>query len=67
MGDPWWKKSKEPKVYAEWQVLKTPEGLTYYYNTKTNTTTWDKPDALKTDDELSSAVCLYPHSYLVSQ
>lgn len=66
--------------YAEWQVLKTPEGLTYYYNTyrrlvlsfrlwliasfvtarsKTNITTWDKPDALKTEDELASSVCRF--------
>ncbi len=49
----WWEK-KDPANYSEWQTLQTPEGLDYYYNTVTNVTTWDKPDALKSADELSN-------------
>jgi len=49
----WWVKNKGP--ISEWQALRTPEGLDYYYNTVTGETTWDKPDALKSESELSAA------------
>ncbi len=41
----------------DWYELKTPEGVPYYHNRKTNLTSWDKPDCLKTGDELDRAVC----------
>jgi myosin heavy subunit len=49
----WWKKDafQEGQV-AEWQELATPEGLPYFFNTKTNATTWERPDCLKSQEEL---------------
>ena len=32
-----------------------PDGRSYYYNSKTNVTTWEKPDALKTPAEIRLA------------
>jgi pre-mRNA-processing factor 40 len=32
-----------------------PDGRSYYYNSKTNVTTWEKPDALKTPSEIRLA------------
>ena len=37
----------ESKASHSWEERKTLEGLSYYYNTKTEALTWDKPDALK--------------------
>merc|ERR1719354_1018986 len=31
----------------EWAEFKTPDGKSYYHNTRTRETTWEKPDALK--------------------
>eukprot|EP00013_Stygamoeba_regulata_P023515 CAMPEP_0177666056 /NCGR_PEP_ID=MMETSP0447-20121125/21382_1 /TAXON_ID=0 /ORGANISM="Stygamoeba regulata, Strain BSH-02190019" /LENGTH=1567 /DNA_ID=CAMNT_0019172187 /DNA_START=105 /DNA_END=4808 /DNA_ORIENTATION=- len=38
-----------------WKEYKTPEGVPYYYNAATEETSWDKPDAMKTADELEGA------------
>jgi pre-mRNA-processing factor 40 len=38
----------------DWQVLKTQEGRPYYYNKVTKITQWEKPDELKTKNELES-------------
>ena len=37
---------------GDWQELETDEKRKYYYNSVTNVTAWDKPDALKTRGEL---------------
>ena len=37
---------------AGWVELLTPENVPYYYNKVTKATTWDKPDCLKSSDEL---------------
>jgi hypothetical protein len=49
----WWEKKKE--VSTVWQACQTPDGLSYYFNTVTNETTWEKPEELMTDDEKDSA------------
>jgi len=46
----------EPESKASnWKAFQTPEGLEYYHNDSTGETTWDKPDALKSPDELDKA------------
>ena len=42
---------------ADWQVCKTPEGVEYYYNQRTRNKTYEKPDCLKSEAELSLKVC----------
>jgi hypothetical protein len=65
-GPNWWDKSE---VTTTWQALKTPEGQDYYFNTgcfertvksnvyvsETNETSWEKPQALMTSDELNAS------------
>jgi myosin heavy subunit len=38
-----------------WVEKQTLEGMEYYYNADTEAVSWDKPDALKTDDEKAHA------------
>lgn len=35
-----------------WTEHKSPDGRTYYYNTETKQSTWEKPDDLKTPAEV---------------
>eukprot|EP01084_Bolivina_argentea_P201244 344028_1 len=57
MAQPWWKSAKaiESEQFSEWQELRTEDGLIYYFNRKTQETTWDKPDELMSDDEKAYA------------
>jgi len=41
-------------VAAAWATYQTADGLEYYFNSVTEETTWDKPDELKTQDELDT-------------
>lgn len=41
----------------EWTEHKAPDGRTYYYNTVTKQSLWEKPDALKTPAELLLSQC----------
>lgn len=47
--------SKDKK--AEWTEHKAPDGRTYYYNTITKKSFWDKPDELKTPAERKLSQC----------
>ena len=38
---------------ANWSVHRTIEGKTYFFNKITKQSTWQKPDALRTPEELS--------------
>jgi pre-mRNA-processing factor 40 len=70
MASPWGQlalpTSSAPMNAAEWSELKAPgplplvnannpDGRSYYYNSRTNATTWEKPDALKTPAEICLA------------
>eukprot|EP01084_Bolivina_argentea_P201243 344027_1 len=57
MAQPWWKSAKaiESEQFSEWQELRTEDGLIYYFNRKTQETTWDKPTELMSDDEKAFA------------
>lgn len=35
-----------------WTEHKAPDGRTYYYNSQTKESSWEKPDALKTPAEV---------------
>ena len=47
---------------ADWRVCRTAEGVEYYYNQRTRAKTYEKPDVLKSEAELSlkvGSVCVY--------
>ncbi|XP_046850381.1 transcription elongation regulator 1-like [Xenia sp. Carnegie-2017] len=46
---------QQPRVDTpEWSEHKMTDGRTYYYNSKTQVSVWEKPDALKTPEEKAS-------------
>lgn len=49
----WWEQDDEQ--VSEWQELKTPEGLPYYYNTRTGITQWEVPEELRTEEDIAKA------------
>lgn len=42
---------------SEWTEHKAPDGRTYYYNSLTKQSLWEKPDELKTPSELLLSQC----------
>lgn len=40
-----------------WTEHKAPDGRTYYYNSVTKQSSWEKPDELKTPAEVSIMPC----------
>lgn len=38
---------------GEWSEHKAPDGRTYYYNSVTKQSSWQKPDCLKTPGEVN--------------
>ncbi|NWS59622.1 PR40A factor, partial [Chunga burmeisteri] len=45
------------KQKSTWTEHKSPDGRTYYYNTETKQSTWEKPDDLKTPAEQLLSKC----------
>lgn len=45
------------KQKSVWSEHKSPDGRTYYYNTETKQSTWEKPDDLKTPAEQLLSKC----------
>ncbi|NXE43291.1 PR40A factor, partial [Ptilorrhoa leucosticta] len=43
------------KQKSTWTEHKSPDGRTYYYNTETKQSTWEKPDDLKTPAEVTKS------------
>ncbi|XP_018423130.1 PREDICTED: pre-mRNA-processing factor 40 homolog B [Nanorana parkeri] len=48
-----------PKKKSLWTEHKSPDGRTYYYNTETKQSTWEKPDELKSKTELLLSQCTW--------
>lgn len=38
-------------MHREWSEHKMADGRSYYYNSRTKTSVWEKPDILKTPEE----------------
>lgn len=46
-----------PPTACEWTEHKSPDGRTYYYNSITKQSAWEKPDELKTNAEKLLSSC----------
>ncbi|KAL5497081.1 hypothetical protein EMCRGX_G013480 [Ephydatia muelleri] len=53
------KKKKKSKKASAWTEHKAPDGRFYYYNTETKTSSWQKPDELKSEAEILLAQCAW--------
>ena len=49
----------QPPPQSDWAEYSTPEGRKYYYNRATKSTTWEKPDELKSDSERAIGTCVW--------
>ncbi|XP_066543901.1 pre-mRNA-processing factor 40 homolog A isoform X2 [Amia ocellicauda] len=47
----------QPKKKSLWTEHKSPDGRTYFYNTETKQSTWEKPDELKSPAEQLLSKC----------
>uniref|UniRef100_A0A8U8C3M7 Pre-mRNA-processing factor 40 homolog A n=1 Tax=Geospiza parvula TaxID=87175 RepID=A0A8U8C3M7_GEOPR len=58
-GNSWesWPWKAAASVKSTWTEHKSPDGRTYYYNTETKQSTWEKPDDLKTPAEQLLSKC----------
>ncbi|XP_023674728.1 pre-mRNA-processing factor 40 homolog A isoform X2 [Paramormyrops kingsleyae] len=50
-------KDEQPKKKSVWTEHKSVDGKTYYYNTETKQSTWEKPDDLKSPAEQLLSKC----------
>ncbi|XP_063808835.1 pre-mRNA-processing factor 40 homolog B isoform X3 [Pseudophryne corroboree] len=48
-----------PKKKSLWTEHKAPDGRTYFYNTDTKQSTWEKPDEMKSKTELLLSQCCW--------
>jgi pre-mRNA-processing factor 40 len=48
-----------PGVPSVWQEAKAPDGKTYYYNTITKVTKWEKPPEMMSETEVCYLVVLW--------
>lgn len=49
----------EKQNYCAWTEHKAPDGRSYYYNSETKKSAWEKPDELKTAAELLLSKCAW--------
>ena len=49
----------QEKKDTPWTEHKAPDGRTYFYNTETKQSSWQKPDDLKSEAEVTAAALTY--------
>lgn len=55
--------SDETKSASDWTEHKAPDGRSYYYNSVSKQSSWEKPDELKTKTEVCLIVFLTLNTY----
>lgn len=51
--------SDETKSTSDWTEHKAPDGRSYYYNSVTKQSSWEKPDELKTKTEVCQIILIF--------